>query len=152
MEKWYEILRGFDFIWAIDLFHNETTTFADVILPDQTYLESWALLMCEPPATEGLNCRQPVVEPLGECRDGYEILAEVAERIGKLKEMNEIYSFITGLVNDPELMLDVNKRYTHKEFLDHCARYWTKTVWPPERGLDWFAANGHNVIWRPPTP
>ena len=151
VEKWYEILRGFDFIWAIDLFHNETTNFADVILPDKTYLESWALLMCEPPATEGLNCRQPVVEPLGECRDGYEVLAEVAERMGKLKEMNEVYSFITGLVNDPELMLDVNKRYTHKEFLDHCARYWTKTVWPPERGLDWFAANGHNVIWRPPT-
>ena len=59
-------------------------------------------------------------------------------------------ALLPGLVNDPELMLDVNKRYTHKEFLDHCAHYWTKTVWPPERGLDWFAANGHNVIWRPP--
>ena len=150
VEKWHEILRSMDFIWAIDLFHNETSTFADIILPDQTYLESWALLMCEPPATEGLNFRQPVVEPLGETRCGFDILGQVAERIGKLAEQNDVYNFITGLVNDPELMLDPNKRYTHEEFLERCARYWTKTAWPPERGLDWFKEHGHNVIWRPP--
>ena len=40
VERWYEILRNFDFIWAIDLFHNETTAFADVILPDHSFLES----------------------------------------------------------------------------------------------------------------
>ena len=137
------ILRSMDFIWAIELFHNETSTFADVILPDQSYLESWALLMCEPPATEGLNFRQPLVDPLGETRDSFDILGEVAERIGKLAEQNDIYNFITGLVNDPELMLDPNKRYTHEEFLDRCARYWTKTVWPPERGLDWFKENDY---------
>jgi anaerobic selenocysteine-containing dehydrogenase len=150
VEKWYEIMRSFDFVWAIDLFHNETTTFADVILPDQSYLESWALLMCEPPSTEGLNCRQPVVEPTGETRDGYDILSEVAERIGKLGDWNDLINFITGLVNDPELMLDPEKRYTHKEFLDHAGKYWTKTTWPPERGLDWFMEHGHNTIERPP--
>ena len=150
VEKWHEILRSFDFVWAIDLFHNESTTFADVIFPDHTFLESWGLLMCEPPATEGLNCRQPVVEPLGETKDGFDILTEITERIGKLPEMNDLYNFGTGLVNDPELMLDPNKRYTHKEFLDRCARYWTKSLWPPEKGLDWFAEHGHNTIKRPP--
>nr|MBP7322148.1 molybdopterin-dependent oxidoreductase [Deltaproteobacteria bacterium] len=151
VEKWHDIMRSFEFVWAIELFHNESSTFADVILPDRTFLESWALLMCEPPATEGLNCRQPVVEPLGETRDSYDILAEIAERMGTLPVMNDIYSFITGLVNTPDLMLDPQKRYTHKEFLDRCAHYWTRSVWPPERGIEWFMENGHNTIWRPPT-
>ena len=150
VEVWHEILRSLEFIFAVELFHNETTTFADILLPDQSFLESWALLMCEPPATEGLNCRQPVVKPPGTCRDGFDILAELTERIGHLDMMNGVFAFITGLVNDSNLMLDVTKRYTHKEFLDHCGRYWTKTVWPPERGLDWFVEHGHNTIRRPP--
>ena len=47
-------------------------------------------------------------------------------------------------------MLDVTKRYTHKEFLDHCGRYWTKTVWGGEKSIEWFMENGHNTIVRPP--
>jgi anaerobic selenocysteine-containing dehydrogenase len=47
-------------------------------------------------------------------------------------------------------MLEPDKRYTHKEFLERVSKYWTKTMWPPERGLDWFKEHGHNVIWRPP--
>lgn len=150
VEQWYEVMKGFDFIWAIDLFHNESTVFADVILPDRSFFESWALLMCEPPLTEGVNLRQPVVEPLGETRDSFDILCEVAERIGKLPDLNDVFNFLTGLVNDPELLLDPNTRYAHKDFLNRCARYWTKTNWPPERGIDWFMEHGHNVIARPP--
>ena len=89
--------------------------------------------MCEPPITEGLNCRQPVVKTPGTCRDSFDILAELAERLGKIDIMNGINAFICGLVHDPDLMLDVTKRYTHKEFLDQCGRYWTKHVWPKRR-------------------
>ena len=78
-------MRNFEFIFSIELFQNETAVFADIILPDQTYLESWALLMCEPPMTEGLNCRQPVVKSPGTCRDSFDILAELAERLGKTR-------------------------------------------------------------------
>ena len=53
VEVWQGILRNLEFIFAVELFHNETSTFADILLPDSTYLESWALLMCEPPITEG---------------------------------------------------------------------------------------------------
>jgi len=150
VEIWYEILRNLEFIFAVELFHNETSTFADILLPDQSFLESWALLMCEPPVTEGLNCRQPVVQAPGSCRDGFDIMAELAERIGKLDIMNGVNAFITGLVHDPDLMFDVTKRYTHKEFLDRCGRYWTKTLWPPEKSIEWFMENGHNTIRRPP--
>jgi anaerobic selenocysteine-containing dehydrogenase len=150
VEGWYEIMRNFEFIFSIELFQNETAVFSDILLPDKTYLESWALLMCEPPITEGLNCRQPVVETRGTCRDSFDILAELAERLGKLDIMNGINAFICGLVHDPELMLDVTKRYTHKEFLDKCGRYWTKTVWGGEKSIEWFMENGHNTIVRPP--
>jgi len=150
VEIWREIMRNFEFVFAIDLFHNETSTFADILLPDQSYLESWGLMMCEPPVTEGLNFRQPVVKVPGSCRDGFDIMAELAERIGKLDIMNGIFSFTTGLITDPELMIDPTKRYTHREFLDRCGRYWTKTKWPPERDLEWFMENGHNTIRRPP--
>ncbi len=152
VEGWYEILRNLEFIFSIELFHNETSTFADIILPDTTYLESWALLMCEPPITEGLNCRQPVVKPAGSCRDSFDIMAELAERIGKLDIMNGVFSYITGLVNDPDLMPDVTKRYTHKEFLDRCGRYWTKTFWSEEgeKSIEWFQEHGHNTMIRSP--
>ena len=150
IDIWHEIMRSLEFIFAIELFHNESTVFADIILPDRTYLESWSLLMCEPPLTEGLNYRQPVVQAAGTSRDSYDILAELAERLGKLDIMNGVNAFITGLVRDPDLMIDPTKRYTHKEFLDQCGRLWTKENWPPEKGIDWFAEHGHNTITRPP--
>ncbi|MCD6353218.1 MAG: molybdopterin-dependent oxidoreductase [Proteobacteria bacterium] len=149
-ETWHKVMRSFDFIWAIDLFVNETTVFADILLPDTDYLESWTLLMCEPPATEGLNLRQPVTDPLyPEARDGWDVLVEIADRIGKLGDLNNLWNFACQLGNDPELALDPKKKYTRTEYLDLIARYHTRHMWPPERDLKWFMEHGHNVIDKP---
>jgi anaerobic selenocysteine-containing dehydrogenase len=150
VEIWYEIMRKFEFIFAIEIFVNESCQFADIILPDKSYLESWALCMCEPPFVEGLNCRQPVVKEPGTCRESYDILADLAERIGKLDIMNGVYAYLNGLVTDPDIMYDPTKRYTHEQFLDRCARLWTKQVQPPEKNLEWFKEHGHNCVKRPP--
>ncbi|RLG22987.1 molybdopterin oxidoreductase, molybdopterin binding subunit, partial [Methanosarcinales archaeon] len=151
VEKWYKIMRDFEFVWAIDLFWNESTTFADIILPDRDFLESWNLLMCEPPATEGLNLRQPVTEPLyPETREAWEIMCEIADRIGKLGELYGLWNFML-FGNDPELALDTSgkKRYTAIEIYERRAKFLTRHVWPPERDLNWFKEHGHNVIPKP---
>ena len=68
---------------SIDPFLNESNLFADLILPEATYLERWDLL--SPPPMEGIPyiaLRQPLVKPLGQSLPFPEILIELAHRVG----------------------------------------------------------------------
>ena len=53
-----QAIESFDYVISIDVAVNETTEYADLILPDHTYLESTVAFMCEPPAVRGLVLRQ----------------------------------------------------------------------------------------------
>ncbi len=68
---------------SIDSFINETNVFADLILPEATYLERWDLET--PPSMEMIpfiSLRQPMIKPLGESIPFTEILIELAQRVG----------------------------------------------------------------------
>lgn len=68
---------------SIDSFLNETNLYADMVLPEATYLERWDLL--SPPSMEHvpyLALRQPIVKPLGESLPFSDILIELALRVG----------------------------------------------------------------------
>ena len=71
------------FIVAVDVAMSETAECADLILPDATYLERWALE--SPPSfamLPFLQIRQPVAPPLGEAMDLQDIFIQLARRIG----------------------------------------------------------------------
>jgi anaerobic selenocysteine-containing dehydrogenase len=68
---------------VVSPFFSETAMFADVILPDCTFLERDEALNCEgyksPVPTIGVN--RAAVAPLFESRDGYWIIGQLAKRV-----------------------------------------------------------------------
>lgn len=144
-EEVIEIMEDMEFTVAVEIQHTESTQFADVILPEHTYLESTLINCLEPPVTSGYSVRQPVVEPQGDTRDLYEIMTEIADRLDFLDDWNDALNLSTGLVSEDEYMLDPDTRYSVEEFWDQRA----KGIYGEEKGLDWFKENGHAVYERP---
>ncbi|MCW5631581.1 MAG: molybdopterin oxidoreductase family protein, partial [Rhodoferax sp.] len=74
------------FIVVCDAFQSETVAFADLVLPDTTYLERHDVMgMLDRPISEFDgpvdSVRIPVVQPLGECKPFQEVLIELAGRL-----------------------------------------------------------------------
>ncbi len=74
------------FLVVCDTFHSETTAFADLILPDTTYLERHDVMsMLDRPISEFEGpvdaVRVPVVAPPEGCRPFQEVLIELASRL-----------------------------------------------------------------------
>lgn len=68
---------------SIDPFLNESNIYADLVLPEATYLERWDLLSPLPmDRIPFVALRQPIVKPLGQSLPFTEILIELAHRIG----------------------------------------------------------------------
>lgn len=145
-EKVRQAMRTFDFIVSIDVVVNETTEWADLILPDHTYLESTVAFMCEPPAVRGLVLRQNVIPPLHDTRDATDILIDIANRCGFLDVWNGFLTFLLGLGAREELALAPDRVYTNEEIQDRFCR----AVYDDEHDLEWFRRNGHMVKERPP--
>ncbi len=74
------------FLVVADAFHSETVAFADLVLPDTTYLERHDVMsMLDRPISEFDGpvdaVRVPVVPPTGECKPFQEVLIELASRL-----------------------------------------------------------------------
>ncbi len=74
------------FIVVCDTFQSEMTAFADLILPDTTYLERYDVMsMLDRPISEFDgpcdSVRVPVLPPLGQCKPFQEVLVELASRL-----------------------------------------------------------------------
>ena len=74
------------FLVVCDAFHSETTAFADLILPDTTYLERYDVMsMLDRPISEFDgpvdSVRIPVLPPTGECKPFQDVLIELATRL-----------------------------------------------------------------------
>jgi anaerobic selenocysteine-containing dehydrogenase len=74
------------FLVVCDAFKSETVAFADLVLPDTTYLERHDVMsMLDRPISEfdgpADSVRVPVVPPTGECKPFQEVLVELASRL-----------------------------------------------------------------------
>jgi len=74
------------FLVVCDAFQSEMVAFADLVLPDTTYLERHDVMgMLDRPISEFDgpvdSVRVPVVKPLGQCRPFQEVLVELAGRL-----------------------------------------------------------------------
>jgi len=145
-DKIEEIFRRMKFVVAIEIQETESTQWADVFLPDLTFLESTLLNCLEPPAVTGHSLRQPVVKPLGDTRDAYEILTELSERLGFRDNWNELLNMVCGFTANPKYQLDPGSRYGVEEFWDRYAR----SIYGEDKGLEWFKEHGHAVRYRTP--
>ncbi len=74
------------FLIVADAFHSETVAFADLVLPDTTYLERHDVMsMLDRPISEFEgpvdSVRIPVVPPKGDCKPFQEVLIELGSRL-----------------------------------------------------------------------
>lgn len=86
-EQTYKALQELDFLAVVDVLPVEMVGWADVVLPEATYLER-----CDEPFAPAyrepfVSIRQEVVPPLGESKPGWWIARELGHRLG----LNEFF-------------------------------------------------------------
>jgi thiosulfate reductase/polysulfide reductase chain A len=77
-----EMLRQMDFVGVIDIQMSDTAWFADVILPESTYLERQDPVEVLNGISPVVVFRQPVIQPLHDTRPTLEIVQGLAKRLG----------------------------------------------------------------------
>lgn len=145
-------LQKFDFVISFDIFLNETTDFADLVLPDASYMErlepnaNYPFIFNHPPGlgTWGYAIRQPLVEPIPERRNFLEVIYELADRLG-LREPINIATNVYFDLHD-KYRLKPSVKYTYEEIVDSVL----KDRFGDEHGLEWFKK--HGVITWPKNP
>ena len=143
-ERYFELMRKMRFIVAIDIVLNESTVWADVVLPSDDTLESWNMTMIEPTNTEGQCLRQPVIPRLYDTKSEEEIFNEISERIGILDTWNMIQNYACGFHQKPELLLEPGKKYSDRDIAEKKGLLWN------DKPLEWYMEKGHAVTKRRP--
>jgi anaerobic selenocysteine-containing dehydrogenase len=75
---WRRTLSALDFLVVVDRFPTADSRYADLILPAATSFEEDSYLVRE----DRVELRRKIVEPLGESRSDWQIVAGIAERLG----------------------------------------------------------------------
>jgi anaerobic selenocysteine-containing dehydrogenase len=76
-------LQKVPFIVSCTPFMDETASFADLILPDQVFLEKWEISHSVPTIEfSHLGVQQPVIAPLYDTRHTGDVLLQMAQRLG----------------------------------------------------------------------
>lgn len=74
---WREVLNKLDFLVCIDRQMTADAAYADLVLPATTMFENYSYMTYGPV----FRIRERVIEPVGEARNDYLIMAELAERL-----------------------------------------------------------------------
>ncbi|MCC6473114.1 MAG: molybdopterin-dependent oxidoreductase [Burkholderiales bacterium] len=152
-------LAKYKFMVSFDLYLTETSNFADIVLPDCSYLQSWDSRSMMPfilahPAGMGdwsWPIRQPVLPPEGEQRRFNEVLLDLADRIGMRADVNAAMNASLNL--QAPYRLEGDRRYSYQEICDIDL----KCHFGEAHGLAWFKKHGvmtwkkkpEEVYWRP---
>jgi phenylacetyl-CoA:acceptor oxidoreductase len=134
---------------------DETSHFADIILPECTDLESTQLLRVGGTESfeqfweaEGWVLRQKVVEPRGETRDFDWIATELATRLGILEQLNAAVNEGAGGIalkaDGYDFSLTASAAHSSEEIWDAVCRAasYTLTNGEASDGLEYFKAHG----------
>ncbi len=81
-EKTIRALQNQDLVVVVDILPTEITGYADVILPEATYLERYDLIRNSRHRVPNLALRAPAVEPKYETKPGWWIARELGIRLG----------------------------------------------------------------------
>jgi molybdopterin-containing oxidoreductase family molybdopterin binding subunit len=135
--------------YAVEL--NETNeAFDDIVLPMPTYLErqdvganqtfDGAYSLLSPVGQDDwyLQVRPKVVEPPPGVKHPLEVVMDVAERAGIMKDLNKVMNQSLRFKEDQRL--DPDRRYTLDEIHDRML----KSMFGPDKGLKW--AKEHGVV------
>jgi anaerobic selenocysteine-containing dehydrogenase len=101
---------------VIDIVMSESAWYADIVLPDKTYLESWhwAPTRSTPEASH-MAIRQPMVNPYNLEHDAFSILWELSKRVGFRDKFAEQCNKSWGL---KEVTFKTGRDYTSRESVE----------------------------------
>lgn len=142
-----EAFRKIPFIFTVSYHIDEAALFADVVLPEhQHYERNQSRVYAETMAVSretiglyGVNYKENVLErPVYDSRQFEDIILDLFWDLGVGMKINAIFNGFHKLAGT-EYALEMGKRYTYREMLDHFLRAQTKD---PEKGADWFKENG----------
>ncbi len=78
-----EVFKNLDLIVVVDVNWSETSKYADVILPESSYLERSDIIATQKGLKPGFRFRQAAIEPMYDTKPGWWIYIELAKRLGK---------------------------------------------------------------------
>ncbi len=81
-DKFKKAAQAVEFIAVVDTMPMEITGYADVVLPECTYLERYDSLRTAPHREPYIALRMPAAEPLGETKPAWWIAKQIGERLG----------------------------------------------------------------------
>lgn len=82
-EEQKRILNRLELIVAVDVIYSESVWFADVVLPESTFLERADILRTQKGLKPAFGRRQKAAEPYYNTMGGWRIYIELAKRLGK---------------------------------------------------------------------
>lgn len=134
-------LKKLDLVVSINIYLDESTDFADIVLPEHSNLERYNLVNWTHDM-RGLQVSQPAVDPIYDTMDGMDILIELADRAEFLfgpDGFNAKLNKTLGLTEPHQL--DPNRKYTYREILDVQAKCHSQG----KRDLAWYCEHGNDL-------
>ncbi|MCX5871193.1 MAG: molybdopterin-dependent oxidoreductase [Deltaproteobacteria bacterium] len=94
-EKMKKVFNAMDFVLCVDLMPTDVTMWADILLPESSYLERYDMIKTgasmakagDKEPTQYIAPRMPLVEPMFERKDQVYITNEIAKRMGHEKDI-----------------------------------------------------------------
>jgi anaerobic selenocysteine-containing dehydrogenase len=148
------------YVVSSDTSYGESTHFADMILPDATYLERYDWEDMVDGSQVGENyIRQPLVKPLGEARDMGDIMVKVCEGLGIKVGFKSKEDYVKKTVNQTPGVKEAGgwdymakhgvhssggkKYYSYKKEVPASATKADGVVYDEQAGVYWNAKKAH---------
>lgn len=127
-EEMGKVLKKIGFQVSFATFLDETSEFADIVLPDSHDYERWDLFPANDPyafIAPGPGewywlMRQAATKPPGEARPWVDVYLEIAERLGILEDLYKAGNASWNIA--PRHALDPKKKYTVREIAERQAK------------------------------
>ncbi|MBI4333182.1 MAG: molybdopterin-dependent oxidoreductase [Chloroflexi bacterium] len=139
-----EAMMKIPFVVSFAIQLDETSEFADIVLPDTHALERLVLFPNQPYLSINTltgywywGVVQPAVQPAGQARHYMEVLIELAHRADFADDFYRMLNVTLELKD--EYKLGPGRKYSLEEIFDR----WAKSMHGPEHGLEWFKEHGY---------
>ncbi len=83
VQRTLDAIQNLDFMVVIDTMPAEITGYADIVLPECTYLERYDMMRISEHRIPTIALRMPAADPRWESKPGWMMCKEIAKRIGK---------------------------------------------------------------------
>lgn len=146
MDQTIKAIQSLDLLVAVDIMPAEITGYADVVLPECTYLERYDELRTSPGREKQIALRMPAMKPLYDSKPAWWMVRKLADKLGLQKYFpwKNIEEYLDGRLKKAGTSLAELKRTGVKVLPDSDPIYFQKGE-KPEFGTD----SGKIELWSP---